>query len=132
MTQQAMLLTLMFQNVMMWAIILLVFRYFDRKAARDREQWQVVLNDLNNSHAEELKRLANMKVAGTTEIPAAVRIPMKPDAEARASAQIREETIQRGAERLKEEYHRAGMALSDEEARLQAEAMLSGRQPSLD
>ncbi len=119
-------------NVALLGLVVLLFRHFEEIRSNDGIRWQHALDAINNSHAEELRRFANMKLAGTSEIPAAIRIPMKPDAEARASAQIRTDTINRGAERLIEEYARNGMALTEEEARLQAESMLSGRALSLD
>lgn len=77
-------------------------------------------------HRDELTRLGNMAQTSRPDIPDATRIPAKPDAELRLLTMIREDTITRGAERLREEYKAAGLELSEEEARLQAAAMLNG------
>lgn len=128
----AAIVALSLSNLALLALVVLLFRHFEEIRSNDGLRWQAALNTINDSHAEELRRFSNMKLAGTTEIPSAIRIPMKPDAEARVAAQIKSDTINRGAERLQAEYAVNGMALSDEEARLQAESMLSGRSLSLD
>lgn len=118
-------------NIILLCALVGVFAYFDKVRSRDSERWTAALNQVSDAHAEELRRMANMKMAGVPEIPAAVRIPMKPDAEARAAADIREDTIRRGMEALQVKYREQGLTLSDEEARTQVEAMIAGRSLSV-
>lgn len=118
-------------NIILLCALVGVFAYFDKVRSRDSERWTAALNQVSDAHAEELRRMANMKMAGVPEIPAAVRIPMKPDAEARAAADIREDTIRRGMENLQMRYREQGLTLSDEEARTQVEAMIAGRSLSV-
>jgi len=81
-------------------------------------------------HRDEIERLTNAMQFGRASLPDAERISAPADAETRVLKAIGEDTradaITRGAENLKQMYQEAGLILSDEEARLQASAMVHG------
>lgn len=84
---------------------------------------------MDRRHVAELERMGNMLTTGTPVIPEAEIVSQQPDAVARTRAQIHEETVANGIEKLKARYKDAGLSLTDEEARIQVEAMLLGKPP---
>lgn len=80
-------------------------------------------------HREELLRFANMLSSGSpvAEDPEIINAP--PDAIARARERIRNDRIENGIAVLKDKYAAQGLSISDEEAKIQVEAMLVGNSP---
>ena len=84
---------------------------------------------LTRQHVAEIERFGNMISVGapTIEMPEIVDAP--PDAVARARSQIHKDRVENGMAVLQQRYKDQGMTLSDEEARVQVEAMLVGNSP---
>lgn len=97
-----------------------------RRCATLRREHLDEIERMMTLHREELDRLGNMVQSGRPVIPDAEALPPRPDAELRMLTSIREDQITRGAEQLKAMYAESNLVLSDEEARLQANAMLQG------
>ena len=100
--------------------------------------------DLTRIHAEHEKALGVQMAAFATTIEGllntatfgskkgpqpAVRVEREPDAEDRAMAAIREDTIIAGARALAAQYKAAGIDVSEEDCRAEAQSMLLGITP---
>lgn len=79
-------------------------------------------------HEGEMQRLVNLLTIGVIE-PKAERMPQPPSAEKRALSMITEDRIANAAAVIIDKYKEKGMTISEEEAMLQARAMLAGRSP---
>lgn len=98
--------------------------------ATAQERFTEILNKMSEDHANELRQTMNLKSFGVPEAGDAVVIPSKPDAEQRATRQIREQTIETGTLRIMDNYERIGLHVTREKAREEAIALLSGGFPS--
>lgn len=84
---------------------------------------------MDRRHVAELERMENMLTVGSPLVPEPEMVSQQPDAVGRARAQIHEDTVAKGIEQLKQKYKERGLTLSDDEARIQVEAMLLGKPP---
>lgn len=81
---------------------------------------------LRDRHADEIERLLNTIQFGQPTRPEAVVTTPEPDAESRVIRSISQDMIENGAKRIQAMYAERGTAVSMEECRLEAEAMITG------
>jgi hypothetical protein len=84
---------------------------------------------LTKMHLGEMERFGNMMTIGVPQVAEPEIVGADPDAAARVRAQIHKDRVDNGVAVLQQRYRDQGMTLSDEEAVIQVEAMLSGRSP---
>jgi hypothetical protein len=101
----------------------------DKHRASDNLRWTEILNKLGESHAEELHRLGNMRIAGVPDIPPAKITPAPEQPEDRLGRMAREQSVQAGVDSLRAKYVALGQPITEDEARRQVENMLSGLPP---
>ena len=88
-----------------------------------------MMNVMDDRHLAELERMSNMLNAGTPIAPEAEIVSQQPDAIARVRSKVHEDSVSNLATDIKQRYSDRGLALSEEEARIQAEAILMGKPP---
>lgn len=102
-----------------------------RQAAAARATHVAEIERITAQHTAITDRILHMQQYGTPE-PAEGRVTERePDAESRVLRRISEESITVGAAMLKQEYEQAGVVVTDEEVRIEAESMLLGVSPSI-
>jgi hypothetical protein len=84
---------------------------------------------LTRMHLAELERFGNMLSVGSPTIDEPEIVDAPPDAVARARAEIHKDRVSNGIAVLQQRYKDQGLTLTDEEARVQVEAMLVGNSP---
>lgn len=84
---------------------------------------------LHRMHKGELERFANFTQFGTPSAPLPEIVSPQPDATARIQHEIHESRVANGIAVIQQRYKDQGLTISDEEARIQVEAMLMGRSP---
>lgn len=80
-------------------------------------------------HLAELKRMATLLQYGTLTLEPARKIDPPPDAMQRAQKRIHDDKVRNGTTVLMGLYKDKGIPISEEEARLQVEAMIAGCDP---
>lgn len=98
------------------------------EVSRMREEHFRRTERMSSEHQHALEALGNLATYGTSR-PGAAVVDRPEDPEGRVMRQVTEASIDRGAAALKERYREAGIPLTDEEARRQAESMLQLRPP---
>lgn len=80
-------------------------------------------------HLAELKRMAILLQYGTLTLEPARKLEGPPDAMQRAQKRIHDDKVKNGTAVILQMYKDKGLQISEEEARLQVEAMIAGRDP---
>ena len=84
---------------------------------------------LTRLHIAEIERFGNMLSVGMPTVAEPEIVDAPPDAVARARKQIHDDRVSNGIAVLQQRYRDQGLVLSDEEAKVQVEAMLMGNSP---
>ena len=84
---------------------------------------------LTRMHLAEMERFGNMLSIGSPSQEPPEIVSADPDAAARVRKQIHDDRVENGMNVLKQRYHDQGLAITDDEARIQVEAMLLGNPP---
>lgn len=119
--------------------------FMEREFASERRVLEGRLEVVHSKNDTLVDRLVEMatKAVAPPPVAEAERTPAEPDAETRVreivsidvAAQNRaaqDERIAIGADAIRRQYQQMGLTISEDEARLQAEAMLAGRAPVAD
>lgn len=80
-------------------------------------------------HLAELKRMATLLQYGSLTLEPSRRFEGPPDAMQRAQKRIHDDKVKNGTAVIVDLYKQKGLTISEEEARLQVEAMLAGKDP---
>lgn len=84
---------------------------------------------LTRMHIAEMDRFGNMLAVGSPLAEPPEIVSADPDAAQRVRQQIHDDRVANGMDVLKQRYHDQGLAITDDEARIQVEAMLLGNPP---